>query len=486
MRGLILVISVLMLWSHSGEGARNRRSNFELGRQQFEKGRYARALSLFDQAIKKAPSRKAKNKAYYFQGLVLYELGYFYSSYLSFRNVLKAADRSNRKVYEKSIKNAVIIMDRLGMAERVGKTINRLPPDLIPSSVNHMAHYAQGVYFFKTGKYDSASSHLKSVHPKSQFYNRAIFRLGVLSTKKKKYRDAIFYFKKVIKNSRRRADYKLRELAKLNLARSVYSAGDMERSIQLYSNFTSKSPYWLTILLEASWPLMRVSDTTVSLGNLHTLMSPFYREDLVGEAYILRTTILFALCKYEEMRITLSQFFEIYDPVLRAMQSERDSLKSASRFYDAYAVKKSLNRSFTSTIDRDPGIQNRLKALSRLAKERTSLAKFSGNLQLRKMRKTIAQTIAASSRDIGSTLKGMHKRKLNELVLQREQANYLKVEIVTGEKDLIESQKGLPPKRVTDVETTVAENYQFWPFHGEYWEDELGSYVYTTESACIN
>lgn len=80
----------------------------------------------------------------------------------------------------------------------------------------------------------------------------------------------------------------------------------------------------------------------------------------------------------------------------------------------------------------------------------------------------------------------MHARKLKELLAQREQANYLKVEIVTGEKELIEGQKGLPPKRVVDVETSVGENYHFWPYAGEYWEDELGAYVYTTESSCVN
>jgi len=90
------------------------------------------------------------------------------------------------------------------------------------------------------------------------------------------------------------------------------------------------------------------------------------------------------------------------------------------------------------------------------------------------------------SKKIGLSLRRMHRLKLKELLEQREQANYLRVEIVTGEKDLIESQKGLPPKRVTDVETTVSESYHFWPFQGEYWEDELGAYVYTTESACIN
>jgi hypothetical protein len=87
---------------------------------------------------------------------------------------------------------------------------------------------------------------------------------------------------------------------------------------------------------------------------------------------------------------------------------------------------------------------------------------------------------------MGSIMQKIHRRKLADLLSQREQANYLKVEIVTGEKEMIEGQKGLPPKRITDVETSVAAGYHFWPFTGEYWEDEMGTYVYTTESACVN
>ncbi|MBY0369530.1 hypothetical protein K2X33_02515, partial [bacterium] len=278
----------------------------------------------------------------------------------------------------------------------------------------------------------------------------------------------------------------VRELARLNLARSTYSAGQVEKSIEQYSQFTSSSPHWVTILLEASWPLLRVNDTTVSLGNLHTVLSPFYQEDLVGEGYILRTTILYSLCKYEEMRRTLAKFFEIYDPVLRSMQAETKQLGSDGSFYEAFASGNGVNRSFLNFAKRDEGITKETKVLELLRRERRDLAGMGRGEQTARLAKLVDEAITAQEREIGRDLRKLHERKLKELTAQREQANYLKVEIVTGEKELIESQKGLPPKRVVDVETTVGENYHFWPYSGEYWEDELGTYVYTTESSCVN
>lgn len=459
---------------------------FDGGRRAYESGNYSRALELLSQAINSAPDAGTRNRAFYFQGLVLFELGHYYSSYVSFRNVLTAADSSSRELYEKALKNVVVIADRLNLMDRAGKAIAGLPSNLIPSSVASMTHYAQGIYQATSGDTDKAASHLKSVNPESQFYAKALFQLGVLATKRKNYKESVYYFEKVLENVRGKRDqFPTAELARLNLARSYYSAGDIERSIENYSQFLSSSPHWLTVLLEASWPLMRVNDTTVSLGNLHTILSPFYREDLVGEAYILRATILFSLCKYEEMRRTLAQFFNLYDPVVRGMQAEQQQLGSADAFYRAYVSEKGLSRGFINHIKRDPGVSKDMKVIDLLREERIGIAKYGRNDQLRRMAQIIDDTEKAVGLQIGATLQKLHRRKLSELIEQREQANYLKVEIVTGEKDLIEGQKGLPPKRVVDVETTVAAGYHFWPFVGEFWEDELGTYVYTTESACV-
>lgn len=461
---------------------------FDLGKRQYEAGRYARALDLFSQAINTSPDASTKNKAYYFQGLVLFELGYYYSSYISFRNVLLTADDKNKEIYEKAIKNAVVITDRLNMVERLGKVLDRLPGNYIPTSVAPLTNYAIGVYHFEAGNANDAMSRLKSVPPDSQFFDKALFHLGILATKKKDYKEAVHYFQKVVERTKGRKDhFAMNELARLNLARSVYSAGEVERSIEVYSQFLSSSPHWLTVLLEASWPLMRVNDTTVSLGNLHTITSPFYREDLVGEAYILRSTILFSLCKYEEMRRTLSQFFQIYDPVVRSMQSEQATMGSPEAFFRGFVTKdRGLNRAFVNYAKRDEGIQNNMKVMEFLRNERRNLARLARNEQMKRMMTIIEEAEKNVAVEIGTVLQRLHKRKLSELLEQREQANYLKVEIVTGEKELIEGQKGLPPKRLVDVETSVSTGYHFWPFTGEYWEDELGTFVYTTESSCIN
>jgi tetratricopeptide (TPR) repeat protein len=484
---LLLVAAVLAQGAIGEPRAKNTEDPFEMGKSQFQAGKYVRALGLFSRAIQAADKPAQKNKAFYYQGLVLFELGLYYSAYVSFRNVLSNTDAESRTVYEKAIKNSVIIADKLNIVERIGKALKQIPGQYIPASVQGHAYYAVGAYHLAAGDMANAQSSLKSVNPDNPFFPKALFLLGVIATRTKNYREAEFYFAKASEACRGKRELNgLNELARLNLARTSYAEGKLEQAVEYYSQFSSNSAHWITILLEASWPLLRINDTTVSLGNLHTVLSPYYREDLVGEAYVLRSTILFSLCKYEEMRQTLAQFFTLYDPILQSMMKENNSMGSHDDFYNAFKSGRGLNAAFINFAKRDVGFNRGLKVLQMLEDEKRKLVGMGRNEQIRRLASIIEEAISAKEKEMGGDLQRLHQRKLRELREQREQANYLKVEIVTGEKQLIEAQKGLPAKRVVDVDTDVSSSYHFWPFNGEYWEDELGAYVYTSESACVN
>lgn len=462
--------------------------NLDLARRQYEAGNFERAIDVLSQTINSTRDANTRNRAFYYQGLSFFELGLYYSSYLSFRSALLNPDDRHPEVLEKSIKNGVLIADTLDLVDRIGSVIAKIKPEMIPSSVRSSARFAVGLFYFNTGKNELALQELKSVSPESPYYPKAIFHMGILATKAKKYKNAAYYFEKVVSLTRGKKElYGLEELAKLNAARTAYSEGEIEKSVELYSKFLSSSPYWLEVLLEASWPLLKMNDTAVSLGNLHTILSPFYKEDLVGEGYLLRATLLHKLCKYDEMRRDLASFFKIYNPLIKEMQKEESRLGTGQSYYLAYTDQKgNLNRPFTNVLNRDQGIQKNIRIISILKDERSGLAKLNRNEQIRNLTSQVKDLTDSIALETGKTIRNIHKRKLKELIDQREQANYLKVEVVTGEKELIESQRGLPAKRVVDVSTEVAKGYHFWPFNGEYWEDELGTYIYTTESSCVN
>ena len=74
-------------------------SSLELGRRQYESGNYERAQDLLSQTVSATSDPNIRNRALYYQGLSFFELGLYYSSYLSFRSVLLNPDERFREVY---------------------------------------------------------------------------------------------------------------------------------------------------------------------------------------------------------------------------------------------------------------------------------------------------------------------------------------------------------------------------------------------------
>ena len=71
-----------------------------------------------------------------------------------------------------------------------------------------------------------------------------------------------------------------------------------------------------------------------------------------------------------------------------------------------------------------------------------------------------------------------------------EQNGFLRFEMITGEKERIK--KGLVGK-LTETRTIdqsekrdyyIQNGFEYWPFRGEYWLDELGNYHYLGVQSC--
>ncbi|MBY0369352.1 tetratricopeptide repeat protein, partial [bacterium] len=193
-RPLIAITLLVSAPAWAKSAAQPRQSALDLGKAQYDRGRFARSLELFGQAVAQETSASDRNQAYYYQGLALFELGLYYSAYTSFRNVLLTADAGNKGIYDKAIRNTVLITDKLNMVDRIGKALNDLPNGFISPGASAHANYAIGTYFFSQGDDRKAASHLKSVHPESPFYSKALFLLGVVATREKNYSEAISNF----------------------------------------------------------------------------------------------------------------------------------------------------------------------------------------------------------------------------------------------------------------------------------------------------
>ena len=123
------------------------------------------------------------------------------------------------------------------------------------------------------------------------------------------------------------------QLAILSMARVFYSTGQFEKAAKYYDRVPLESNLWLSALFEASWTYFRWNNQEKALGNLHTLTSPFFKDEYVPEAGILEAVIFYSNCNYQKTRDALYTFRTTYEPLRDELKTHLTTYSDPSEFY---------------------------------------------------------------------------------------------------------------------------------------------------------
>ncbi len=341
---------------------------------------------------------------------------------------------------------------------------------------------------------------------KSKFYPKGKYLEGVVLYKQGNFQQAVESFKEVVKllnpKKARLRDDILREDAFFQLARIHYEHKQFRYALFYYDKIHRDSIAWLESLFESSWAWFRLGQYQKALGNLITLDSPFFREEYFPEGLILKAVTYYENCRYPESNQIVQEFKRRYEPLHRELAKLLKSEKTPDSYYrKLLAIQKVpphgqsgklLRRILKVALaDRDIRILNesvlehdreiqrirdkgtaftRSKLATRLVgylqKRKVELVKKAGlltKLQLEQEHEFLGEWI-------GQALRIKLENDQAELeVLRKVQA---------GEVDLGPT---LLPYEWTGA---VDDEKLYWPYQGEYWRDELGTYEYTLTWGC--
>src|SRR4051812_11661602 len=284
------------------------------------------------------------------------------------------------------------------------------------------------------------------------------------------------------------------ERAVLQLARLAYAKGDDVRAQSYYAKVSRAAPEWLDALFESSWSHFRNGDDDKALGNLLTLHAPFFQGRYYPESYVLKALVLYENCRYLEARRTLREFEARYRPLhdglagaLEHMPTAQAAVESVSRA-GALAAFPEASRDEVARVISAPELTTGLAQVSQIAQEldsidrrpsfqRTALAR-AALPKLREARLDLLQSVGDRVRSRLSLERG----ELRELLGQGLRLDF---EIAGREKEIAETPDGaVAPAAQHRTPPTVDEDEVLWPFEGEYWRDELGSYRYQLGEKC--
>jgi hypothetical protein len=175
-----------------------------------------------------------------------------------------------------------------------------------------------------------------------------------------------------------------------------------------------------------------------------------------------------------------------WDEIKRALDAEKANKEKK--------IYQRLNDIVISSLMKQPLIKSNLHYYQMLEEEDALMKKMSPGWResaIGRFSQRILDRREASTRDLIGKLARNHLLKMkSELRDFFEQGDFLKYEMVSGKKETVGKEiagKKIPRKQITDDAARdffIVNGFEYWPFQGEYWLDELGNYHYVGVQAC--
>jgi tetratricopeptide (TPR) repeat protein len=495
--------------------------------ESYNGGNFQRAALQFYEVKQTDGNAANRAQAEYYLGQSLFRLG-MYQSALAYFNAAFVAGPAHPyylKGAEGLIKVAEALRDDTLIPSQINKYYNAQEfAGMDPMALSRINFYV-GLLLYRQEKYGESMAFLGAVDENSPVFAKALFLQGVIHIRlgvraaaaraeagsQREYEQAIALFERIIDLSGRQKQKALAAIARydnivriwqlctLNLARAYYGKGDYQKAVQFYERIPRFSQDWADALFEVGWAHFMRKDFGKALGALHTLHSPHFGEMFVPESWMLKATIYFHVCLYEEAEENLKFFDETYAkmiPVLRELTEKglpneafsslllKDKLDEA----DPMSRVPAMVRRYILENPRVENFRHFLRSLdtegraiaeasewkgSRLAEELAGIVTVQRNL----LEKTAGGFVKANLVSVAQTIQGFSNH-----------AKLIALEITPAKRELVKAGVSIKAEergRLAPRPRVVDETYNYWPFRGEYWEDELGYYEYTVRQACL-
>lgn len=441
----------------------------------------------------------------YILGLTLQRLGLNQVAAFQFIGVVK--DGKNRFV-KQSLENLSLAADALGEDTLLNYAISRLNVDEFPKAHRDMLYFRIGEYQMRNKQYEDAARSFAKVNRSHTLFTSAKYQEGLAYAEINQNDRAIASFEQLM-DSRRNASAtdKAKVDALMGKARVLYQKKDWDAAIEAYRSVPRDSQFWHDTLFESSWAMLRSGRFRSAMSNFHSLHSSFYEDTYLPESLLLRAIVYLYICKYDEMDKTLNLFGRIYKPVYKSIDAVLNSNATPEKYFnmmnDMIRLTNKEGSSKMSTplpyvvatkISREADFQNSFQYIRKLIEERRKVQSLPGNWQSLPVgvyaRKVINTRLIKAKQRAGKIVKA-HLLAIKEDLLDLiEQEGFIRYEMINGRKESLKKKiagKDLPDQQIDDANARdfyIQNGYEYWPFRGEYWLDELGNYHYVGTQSC--
>lgn len=451
--------------------------------------------------------REQRMQIRYILGLMLYQLKLNQVAAFQFISVIK---EGNNRYVDQALEKLSLAADQLGDDALLNYAISRVKIDQFPANQRDMMYYRIGEFQLRNKQHAPAISSFERVRKSSPVYPKAKYLEGLAYAESKQPGEAVKTFDELMRvRGKAGVTDSSRVAALMGKARSLYQMEEWDAAIANYREVPRDTEFWHDTLFESSWAMLRSGKFRSALSNFHSLHSSYYEDYYLPESLLLRSIVYLYICKYDEMEKVLNLYNKIYRPVYngldRVIKNYRDPVQYFNEVVKVIlAYKKqgdNLNKEkfeipflVVRRITKEGDFQNSYAYIKQLLDEKRRLqalpASWRSSSIGRYSRKIIDTRLLKARQRAGRQIRFHLENLREELVELFEQEGFIRYEMINGKKESLKKKiagKDLEADQVNQSSSRdyyIQNGYEYYPFRGEYWLDELGNYHYIGTQSC--
>jgi len=298
----------------------------------FNAGDYPSATLAFYELEQNATQADVRGKAQYYLADSFFRQGMPVASMIYFANIVR--DRAAKQsFYLKAVEGLVNVQSTLNDEYLIPSALDKSYQDdwaKLPPEVLAHINYLVGMVDVRNSKFEEAKSFLESVGPDTSVYAKAQYLLGITLVDPRypggaKPKEAVKAFETVVNLSTgsalKQADFEAtRQLAMIALGRTYYGTGQYDQATHWYEQVPRFSKFWDQALFENGWARFQNDDFGGALGSLQSLHAPQFAASFQPESWVLKATVYYFSCLYDEAKSALKSYEDLYLPMAEKLQ----------------------------------------------------------------------------------------------------------------------------------------------------------------------
>ncbi|HVE81439.1 MAG TPA: tetratricopeptide repeat protein [Myxococcales bacterium] len=372
----------------------------------------------------------------------------------------------------------------------------------LPRDVRSRVNYLVALTSQRANKLEEARQFAEEVSADSPVYAKAQYLLGVLLADPRypggpQEDAAVAAFQRVIDwkdapGARQQDLAQVRELALLGKGRLLYAQKQYPEAVRTYESIPRFSRYWDQALFELGFARFRNEDYGGALGALQALHAPQFESAFQPESWLLKATVYYFSCLYDEAAASMKAFHTLYQPMRERMEPLLSQQRDLQDYFKLINDPRDdrLPRPVKLWVRNNERIIGLFKLLEEIDREKQAARGEKGWAQSR-----IADALGAyldQNREVvvqtaGQLVKNRLTEATENIKKHTNDGSLIRFETTLRQKDLYE--EGVDQRKVLDAQRIhrpgmPGEDWNYWAFQGEFWIDEIGYYQYTLKQGC--